>query len=327
MKSFYIAICLGFGATVYADERIENTTTFSIAAVADVQYADTDPRGAREPRQAVSRLRHAISHYNQRDLDWGIILGDIIDWDDIVYSVYPRETVATAPITWKHTKAVLSTWGELNCERYLVLGNHDYYVPYKDSDGLPKPASVYRAFGFEGKAYYDFHHKGFRFVVLEGDLSHNNFDIDSEGYRAAKAYYDSHTGPRGIWSAGISQKQILWLVDVLDDAASKQEPTVIMCHYPINKPFDGHSLFNSEEMLELLDQYPNVVLWLNGHKHSGGYTKVGNRHHLTLKGMQEEDEHWYQLDFSKERIVVYQAEDLEKPAYDMAIDHTLFHSD
>lgn len=295
--------------------------SFSIAAVADPQYADANPRGAREPRQCVDRLKYAITQWNQRDLDWGVILGDIIDWDDIDYSLYPKQTVTTEPITWKHTKAMLSTWGGLNCKGYLVLGNHDYYVPYKDADGLSKPASVYRAFGFKDNAYYDFAHKGFRFIVLDGDLSHNNFDIESEDYKEAKAYYDdpSKGNVKGIWSAGVSAKQMDWFKGKLDEALAKKETTVIMCHYPTHKPFNGHSLFNAGEMLALLDQYPNVVLWLNGHKHSGDYKMVGKRHHLNLKGMQEEDDHWYQLDFTPEKVTVFQAENVETPVFELDI--------
>lgn len=325
LKLLHIPIALIFAGSAIAQkeatsEEKQQVGSFSIAAIADVQYADADPRGAREPRQCVDRLKNAVKHYNQRDLDWGVILGDIIDWDDIDYSAYPKKTITTKPITWKHTKAVLAAWRELDCKQYLVLGNHDYYVPYKDADGLSKPASVYRAFGFKDKAYYDFHHKGFRFVVLDGDLSHNNYDIESEEYKKAKAYYDSLKGPaRGIWSAGVSGKQMAWLKGVLEDAAAKKEPTVIMCHYPTHKPLGGHSLFNAEEMLALLDQYPNVVLWLNGHNHSGGYAKVGNRHHLNLKGMQEESDRWYQIDFSPGTISVYQAENTKEPVHELDI--------
>lgn len=321
MRRFVFVVLLVLGFTLQASDRQSQGSLFSIAAVADVQYADADPRGAREPRRGVERLQYSIRHYNERDLDFGVILGDIIDWDDIDYNLYPHETVQSEEITWKHTRAVLSAWEALDCKRYLVLGNHDYYVPYKDADGLSKPASVYRAFGFKDKAYYDFQHKGFRFIVLEGDLSHNNFDIESEAYQVAKAYFDNHQGPRSIWSAGISANQIDWLRGILDDALESGEPTVIFCHYPIHKPFNGHSLFNSEELLALLENYPNVVLWLNGHQHSGGYAKVANRHHLTLKGMQEEDDHWYQLDFSRDRILVYQAEELDSAVHELVISY------
>lgn len=320
-----LTLCL-FLTAANADELKTESGSFSIAAVADIQYADSAPRGGREPGEGVNRILHAISHWNKRNLDWGVVLGDIIDWDDIDYSKYPSETVETKPKQWNNTRTILAAWNRLDVRKYTVLGNHDYYVPYKDTDGMPKPASVYRAFGFTDKAYYDFSHKGFRFIVLDGDLSHNNYDIDSQGYKEAKAYYDARVKAgrktaeskwklRGIWSAGIAAEQMQWLKEVLSDALEKKQPTVIMCHYPIHKPYDGHTLFNADEMTSLLDQFPNVVMWLNGHNHAGGYANLDGRHHLNLKGMQNEGNHWYQIDFSPNNIKVFQAEDVTTPIY------------
>jgi calcineurin-like phosphoesterase family protein len=295
-------------------------SAFSIAAVADPQYADTQPRGAREPGEGIARLTHAVAQWNQRDLDWGVMVGDIIDWDDIDYGKFPQETITLEPKGWKHTRAILDVWDTLNIPKYIVLGNHDYYVPFKDADGLSKPASVYRAFGFKDKAYYDFKHKGFRFVVLDGDISPLNYDPESEAYQNAKAYYEAVQGPQKTWwNAGISQEQMTWLKGILDTAQEAKEPTVIMCHYPIHEPIMNHSLLNSREMLTLLDTYPNVVMWLNGHNHKGDYAKVGNRHHLNLKGMQNEGENWYQMDFTSNQIAVYQAENLDTPKYELDI--------
>ena len=303
-----------------AAEPAKTDKVFSIAAVADIQYADTDPRGAREPREGIARIKNAISHWNQRDLDWGVVLGDIIDWDDIDYGKFPRETIEKKPKRWQHTRDILAAWDTLKVPNYKVLGNHDYYVPYKDADGLSKPASVFRAFGFKDKAYYEFAHKGYRFIVLDGDMSHLNYDIESEEYKVAKAHYDSLKGPaRGIWSAGISEKQMDWLKGVLADALKKKEPTVIMCHYPMHKPYGNHTLFNAVEMTTLLNSFPNVVMWLNGHNHAGGYADIEGRHHLNLKGMQNEAENWYQIDFGSESITVYQAEDLSKPKYELKL--------
>ena len=306
-----------------AEEQGTKAAVFSIAAVADIQYADTDPRGAREPRQGIDRIKNAISHWNQRDLDWGVVLGDIIDWDDIDYGKFPGKTISKEPKQpkqWKHTRDILAAWNTLKVPQYTVLGNHDYYVPYKDADGLSKPASVFRAFGFKDKAYYEFSHKGYRFIVLDGDMSHLNYDIESKEYKEAKAYYDSLKGPaRGIWSAGISIKQMDWLKGVLADALNKKEPTVIMCHYPMHKPYGSHTLFNAVEMTTLLNRFPNVVMWLNGHNHSGGYANIEGRHHLNLKGMQNEAENWYQIDFSPESITVYQAEDLKTPKFELEL--------
>ncbi|MGB2403620.1 MAG: metallophosphoesterase [Akkermansiaceae bacterium] len=320
VRSFILGSLLSSAVAVMAEEKKKEAGSFSIAAVADIQYADADPRGAREPREGIARIKNAISHWNKRDLDWGVVLGDIIDWDDIEYGKFPKQTVETTPKSWKNTRAILAAWNTLNVPNYKVLGNHDYYVPYKDADGLSKPASVFRAFGFKDKAYYEFAHKGYRFIVLDGDMSHLNHDIESEAYKEAKAHYDSLKGPaRGIWSAGISTKQMDWLKEVLTDALNKNEPTVIMCHYPMHKPYGGHTLYNAAEMTTLLNQFPNVVMWLNGHNHAGGYANIEGRHHLNLKGMQNEAKNWYQIDFGSESITVYQAEDLEKPKYELKL--------
>lgn len=294
--------------------------SFSIAAVADIQYADTDPRGNREPREALKRLERAVASWNTRQLDWAVSLGDNIDWDDIDYSRFPGQTVGTEPKQWKHTRQVLEAWNKLECEKHMLLGNHDYYVPHRDADGLSKPASVLRAFGFKDRAHYHFAHKGYRFVILDGDVSPFNFDPQTAEYQAALQYYNSVQGPqRTPWNAAISQKQLAWLAGVLDKALKDNEPVVLMCHYPVHKPVGGHHLLNSGQVLSLLENYPNVVLWLNGHDHEGGYQRMGKRHHLNLKGMQNEDDNWYQLDFAPDVIRVYQADNLKTPVYELEV--------
>lgn len=77
----------------------------SIAAVADIQYADADPRGGREPRECVDRLQNAILHRNNRDLDWGVVLGDIIDWDDIDHTPSKPRPPPPRPIGIRHSSA------------------------------------------------------------------------------------------------------------------------------------------------------------------------------------------------------------------------------
>ena len=58
---------------------------------------------------------------------------------------------------------------------------------------------------------------------------------------------------------------------------------------------------------------------MNGHDHRGAYQKIGKRHHLNLKGMQNEGNHWYQIDFNPESITIYQAEDLKTPKYELKL--------
>ena len=108
-------------------------------------------------------------------------------------------------------------------------------------------------------------------------------------------------------------------MDLLDESLALGEPVICMTHDPIHQPFDGHSMLNSVEMLDILNGYPNVAMWLDGHNHSGEYDLEGRRHHLNLKGMQNEATSWYQLDFSSAKITVYQAENTTTPVYDLNI--------
>ena len=139
------------------------------------------------------------------------------------------------------------------------------------------------------------------------DLYMYAYPRDSHAYRTAKAYYDKRQNG-GPWDGAISPKQLGWLKKTLADAVAKGEKAVLFCHFPIHEPTAHHNLINSVEVAELLDGFPNVALWLNGHKHGGGYALMnGQRHHLNLRGMQNFDDAYYRLAFFRDRIEVLRA--------------------
>ena len=294
-------------------QQPESEPVFSIGAVADVQYADSPPRGDRTPRESPRRLQEAVDFFNAQGLDFVVNLGDFIDWDDIDYSVFPKETKPVEPVDWTHFETVNTIWQKIRAPRHHVLGNHDVYVPDRASDG-EKPARVLAKFGFKDKAYYDFSHKGFRFIMLDGtDRYMYSYPAGSPAYGEAKAYFDSITTPaRTPWNGAISDTQLAWLADTLADATSKGEKVVVCCHFPIHDPVGGHTLLNFQETRDVLDRFPNVVLWLNGHNHAGGYAlanegKPTQRHHLNLMGMQNADDRHYRLVFHPQKIEVFRA--------------------
>ncbi len=312
------------GASITRTIRVFVGESFSIAAVSDPQYADVPVgwRGSgREPEEGVNRLSHAVSQYNQRDLDWGVVLGDLIDFDDVDYPTSgPPPGEVYGPHDWANTDAILAAWNQLNIPKYLLLGNHEFYVPNADVDGMKKPYSVFRKFGFDQQPYYSFRHKGFRFIVLMADWRYLDFDPSLPEYTVARNYYDNFSGTQKRWYNGaISLKQRRWLMERLDESLALGEPVVCMAHDPIHNPTDGHSLMNKDEMLNILNGYPNVVMWMNGHNHGGGYALEGRRHHLNLKGMQNEADNWYQLDFNPAQITLYKAENTATPERTMDI--------
>ena len=310
-------------------------TNFKIAVVADPQYADIPPNsrgGGKNPEQGVSRLNNAVTKFNQRTLDWGMIMGDIIDNDDIYYNYYPsttnHHTIPGTGARWSNADDLLTAWSALTIPKRLLLGNHDYYVPGEDLDGVAKPQSVYRKFGtgtvngfttHNGTTVGYYHHlyNGFRFVVLEGDNSYNNYKIGTTEHTNALAYYNDLPSSTAKWyNAGISITQRKWMMDILDTSYASNEPVIVMCHYPIA------SLFNGGELLDIIGGYSNVVMWLNGHIHNGSYAKINSIHHLGLEGMMENADAWYQMDFTSSLITVYEADDITTPKYELPIART-----
>jgi 3',5'-cyclic AMP phosphodiesterase CpdA len=300
---------------VFSAEATASAELFTVGAVADVQYADREPRGGRTPRQSPRRLRKAVDSFNAREVDFAISLGDLIDWDDIDYSKLPADIEVVHPVDWTHFETIDAIWRQIRAPRHYVLGNHEWCVPDRADDG-EKPGRVLRRFGFEDQAYYDFSHQGFRFILLDGtDRYMYAYAKGSEKFRDAQAYLQGvGASPRNRWWNGaISQTQLDWLRETLVDAARQKEKVVVCCHFPVHDPEEAHSLLNAQDVCDVLDAFPNVVLWLNGHNHAGGYAVMNEgmpnrRHHLNLKGMQNGDDRYYRLLFYADRVDVFRAE-------------------
>ena len=107
------------------------------------------------------------------------------------------------------------------------------------------------------------------------------------------------------------------MMGILDTAYESNEPVIIMCHYPIA------SLFNGQELLDIIDGYSNIVMWLNGHIHDGSYAKIKTIHHLGIQGMMESANAWFQMDFTSSIITVYEANELVTPKYELDIARTI----
>ena len=305
---------------------------FTVGVVADPQYADTAPRGGRTPREVPRRLKNAVDHFNRHEVDFVVSLGDFIDWDDIDYTWPPVTDLPRGKSNWVHFETLDALWQQIQAPRYHVLGNHEWYVPDRAEDG-EKPGRVFRKFGFEDKAYYDFVQPGYRFVLLDGnDRYIYAYPKGSPAYADAKAYFDSlprNLPERKDWNGAISQPQLNWLRATLDDASQKQQRVVLCCHYPIHEPAEPHSLLNHAEVRAILDDFPNVVLWLNGHNHRGGYALVNEdqaneRHHLNFRGMQNGDGAYYRLEFFEDHIDVYRAEG-EQPERQLSVAKVFSH--
>lgn len=237
----------------------------SFGLFADCQYCDCETAGSRFYRNSEAKLKECTDTFSlQEDIEFIAGLGDLIDRD---FDSFDK------------INAVLSVSEH---DIYNVIGNHDCEVEKNQLDKVAGKLGL-------TSEYYSFIIKGWKFIFLNGnDITFNSADpekivVAEEMIRKIKEsggpnYYE--------WNGGIGEKQLIWLDKQLKQADRKKLKTVIFCHYPV-VPLEAHTLWNHDEVLEIVKQHDSVKLWINGHNHAGGYVQHENIHFITLKGMVE----------------------------------------
>ncbi|MEE2888530.1 MAG: metallophosphoesterase [Planctomycetota bacterium] len=240
---------------------------YSFGVIADVQYADQPNSGARHYRTSLQRLEVCVTELNKRDLKFVVQLGDFIDKGKTSFD------------------AVLPHWKRLRTRKFHVIGNHD--LPAMRSQTMKKLGLA--------RSYYDFTvGDHWRFVVVDGmDVSlygyprgHPNRKQATQMLQALKA----KKAPNAvIWNGGVGKEQLAWIRRVLKDAARQQQRVVFFCHFPIHPKAGGAGLllWNHRQVTDLMDEFPCVAAWFNGHHHTGGYAHIKGVHHVTFMGMVE----------------------------------------
>lgn len=243
---------------------------FSFGIVADVQYADKDQAGSREYRESIGKLGEAVSVYNDEKLAFVVQLGDFIDGGDGAE---------------RDLRAISEVFNGIEVPKYHVLGNHDF-------SGIAR-AKVMGILGME-KAYYDFSYRKWRFVVLD------TMDISvTGGWAKGDAHY--RMGEKFLgelkkagaanavdWNGGVGPEQKEWLEGVLEDAQKRKQRVVVFGHNPLMPAGEAHTLWNSQEIVGVLESYDCVLAYLNGHRHVSDYYYVNGKYYVTLDGMVEE---------------------------------------
>jgi len=254
----------------YGQEVKKPVRDFSIGVIADCQYCSAEGKGVRKYSISNIKLEKCVAHLNTMDLAYTIHLGDFIDRD------------------WESFEIVNPIYNKLNMPGFHVLGNHDFSVADE------KKAAVRKKMGMPS-AYYDFEVKGWRFIVLNGnDISFHAYPEASENYRIAGEYYEQNKIESPKWNGAIGVTQQNWLKAVLGKATKNKEKVVLYCHFPIY-PENIHNLWNAEEIIGIIESYPCVKAYVNGHNHEGNYGMKNGIHYLTLKGMVDTNKNSYAI--------------------------------
>ncbi len=239
------------------------------AVIADIQYADKDIVRRRHYRESMTKLQTAVKELGAERLAFSVHLGDLVDGGV------------------ENFDRILPVFEKLPGPRYQVLGNHDFFAP-RDT--------VLRKFGL-AQPYYSFSVKGWHFVVLDGmNMSVNGgWDENTANYKVGAAMLAELKQQRARnahdWNGAAGEQQRNWLKRDLQSAQVRKERSVVFCHFPT---FAGacrpdHMLWDHSELLAVLNEYPTVAAYINGHDHNGGYAKHQGIHHVTLPGVVENE--------------------------------------
>ena len=228
-------------------------TLVRFGAFADSHYAEM-VYGNRHCQDSTAKLSACLERYRERDLDFVICLGDLID------KAEDRDTELGYLTRMREVLAGFS--GDKHC----VVGNHDVATLTKgeflEHCGPGRPA------------FYSFDLKGVHFVVLDGNCHEDGSDFSAGNFSWDEAW--------------LAETQLEWLRR--DLAAAHSLPTIVFCHENLdhqlwNESLDPHVLRNAEQVRELLEAAGNVRAVIQGHYHPGRFATQNSIAYVSLRAM------------------------------------------
>jgi len=255
-----------------------------IGLITDPQYKDAPANGERQYKESLWKLKEAIDTLNYYKVDFVQNLGDIIDkgWESY-NSIMPIYAMITP---------------EIEC--YHALGNHDFSV-----DSILKTKVLNKL--SMPDYYYSYVKKNWRFIVLDGtDYAYFSNSLHNHNIAKIDELYAKTEGKENHykWNGGIGGKQKKWLKEELKNAEISNQNVIVFCHYPV-RPYHAATLWNSDEIVDILKKSSNVVAYINGHHHSSGYAFEDGIHFVTLFAMVNTMVSSYSiLDIYKDRLVI-----------------------
>lgn len=256
-----------------------------IGLVADPQYADKPTNGTRHYKESLWKLKEAIDTFNCKNVDLVQNLGDIIDDE------------------WSSFDSIIPIYNKLNqdIENYQLLGNHDFSVDSIHLSSLLEKLSM-------PDFYYSYSKKGWRFIVLDAtDYSFFSNPLHNHDIHQVNSYYENskEESNKQRWNSAIGKEQQIWLKKELDSASLLKQKVILFSHLPIRPRDNMHNIWNDFEIIDIIENSPNVVAFINGHNHSGDYVFKNGIHYITMSGMVETMINSYAiLEIHKESLVI-----------------------
>tara|TARA_R110002049_G_scaffold308621_1_gene513170 strand:+ start:1125 stop:2042 length:918 start_codon:yes stop_codon:yes gene_type:complete len=271
MKLFHRSLILLICSIILVGCQIDDVdfdpkVDLAIGIIADCQYCNCETNKTSYYQSSLHKLEEAIEQFNTEPLNYTIHLGDFIDRD------------------FKSFENLLPIWNKVSSNKFHVLGNHDFNV----ADSL-KPMVLDRL-NLKSR-YYSIIENQWRFIVIDGnDLSFHGAYSQQKKRQTDSLYSEkvkTKEPSKLVGNGGLSHEQLVWLDNELNTATENNEQVGIYCHFPVVGNEYTRILWNSEQILALIDRYPCVKFYFNGHNHNGDYVERNGVHYLTFKGMVE----------------------------------------
>lgn len=236
-----------------------DNTLFTYGIIADCQYCNCTNGTF---GYSIPKLQEAVDTFNARKVSHTLHLGDFIQQN---FSSYD----SVAPV-----------YSSLDSAHYYAFGNHEFDVTPEE-----KPMIISRL-GMPDY-YYDFTKYNWRFIVLEStELAFYSEEVHPDKVAERDALWASIEGAtnRRTYNGGMSQEQLIWLDSALTDAESKGQKAVLFSHHPV-WPLTSATLWNYQDVIDVVEAHDNVVAYMNGHNHSGNYAIKNGVHYVTFQAM------------------------------------------
>ena len=241
--------------------------------VADPQYGNYEEVENKDCRGSLERMRKVVADFNGRDLDFAVILGDIVEDDERDYA------------------AIMAEIEKIRAKKVMVIGNHDYYAAgFQTRNVSEAEKRTLENLGLKER-YYSFSVKGYRVVVMdtnEGLLEAGGREIVDEVFRveemrrSERDYYFTSEHP---WNGWVFREQREWIRREILAAEEAEEKVILAGHTPILSQASS-SVRNGDEIARMVREHADsIVAVLAGHEHWGGLTMIGSVPSITFRGM------------------------------------------
>ena len=97
------------------------------------------------------------------------------------------------------------------------------------------------------------------------------------------------------WNGALGKEQVAWLEKELATAQQKKQKVIMACHFPLYPDGASELLWNAKEVRALIERYPCVFAYLNGHVHKSQYFVEKGVHYVSFRGMVELEDNAFAL--------------------------------